>query len=69
MKHKQFKMSIVLILGLGLTAVQPKAQNMNIKVTSGISTAFVINETQKLTFNEGNLVVTKKDGATTSFPI
>ena len=61
------KMGALLLLAFTLTVMQ--AQNMNVKLKSGSSTAYVINETQKLTFSGGNLVVTKIDGSTSSFAI
>ena len=67
MKHKQIKLSFLLLLAIAFTSTQ--AQNMNVKAKSGTSNAYVINETQKLTFSAGNLVVTKKDGSTSSFVI
>lgn len=62
------KTSVLLLLALGLTAVQAQ-MTMNVKTKSGTSTAYVINETRKITFSGGNLVVTKKDASNASFPI
>lgn len=62
------KMGVLLLLGLGLTAVQAQS-TMNVKEKSGTSTAYVINEIRKMTFSGGNLVVTKKDASTASFTI
>lgn len=67
MKHKQFEMSILFLLGIAFSAMQ--AQNMIVKAKSGTSSAYVINETRKLTFSGGNLVITKIDGSTASIAI
>lgn len=68
MKHKRMKTSALLLLGLGLTAVQAQS-TMNVKTKSGTNTAYVINDTRRMTFSGGNLVVTKKDATTASFAI
>ena len=68
MKQKRMKMGALLLLGLGLTAVQAQT-TMIVKTKSGTNNASVINDTRKLTFSGGNLVVTKKDASVSSFAI
>lgn len=52
---------IVLLLGLGLTALQ--AQTMYLKSKSGMQTAYSLRDIKKMTFSSGNLVVTKTTGS------
>ncbi|NDP20180.1 MAG: hypothetical protein GZ091_03745, partial [Paludibacter sp.] len=67
MKQKRMKMGALLLLGLGLTAVQ--AQRMNVKTKSGTNTAYMISDIRNMTYSGANLVVTKVDASTTSFAI
>lgn len=59
MRHKKLKLSILLLLGLGLTGLQ--AQTMYVKERSGTQTAYTLSNIQKLSFSSGNLIVTKTD--------
>lgn len=59
MRHKEFKLSAILLLGLGLTGLQ--AQTMYVKESIGTQTAYTLSNIQKMSFSSGNLTVTKTD--------
>jgi hypothetical protein len=59
MRHKKFKLSAILLLGLGLTVLQ--AQTMYVKESIGTQTAYTLSNIQKMSFSAGNLTVTKTD--------
>ena len=62
MRHKRLKLSIVLLLGLGLTGLQ--AQTMYVKQSSGKQTAYALSNVRKMTFASGNVTVQKTDNTT-----
>ena len=62
MRHKRLKLSVILLLGFGLTGV--KAQTMYVKESNGTQTTYALSNIQKLSFSTGNLTVAKKDMST-----
>lgn len=67
MRHKKFKFSVVLLLGLGLTGLQ--AQTMYVKESSGTQTAYTLSNIQKMSFSSGNLTVIKTDNSCEVFAL
>jgi hypothetical protein len=67
MRHKKVKLlSVMLLLGLGLTTLQ--AQNtLYVKDKAGVTTSMSLSELRNITFPSGNLILTKTDGATSTF--
>jgi hypothetical protein len=61
MRHKKLKISIVLLLGLGLTGLQ--AQTMYVKERSGTQTTYTLSNIQKMSFSSGNLTIIKTDNS------
>ncbi len=61
MRYKKLKLSVSLLLGLGLTGLQ--AQTMYVKEISGTQTAYTLSNIQKMSFSSGNLTVTKADNS------
>lgn len=67
MRHKKLKLSVVLMLGLGLTGLQ--AQTMYVNESSGTQTAYALSNIQKMSFSSGNLTVTKTDNSSGVFAL
>lgn len=61
MKQKQLRLSIVFMLGLGLTGL--RAQTMYVKQSTGVQMAYALNNVKKMTFTSGNLTVAKIDNS------
>ena len=59
MKHKRLRLSVVILLGLGITGLQ--AQTMYVTQNSGTQTAYELNNIRKMTFTSGNVNVQKTD--------
>ena len=59
MRHKQLKLSAVLLFGLGLSGLH--AQTMYVKENKGTQTAFTLSNIKKMSFSSGNITVTKTD--------
>jgi hypothetical protein len=57
MRHKRLKLSVMLLLVIGLTGLQ--AQTMYVKENNGTQTAYALSNIQKMSFSSGNLTVTK----------
>ena len=67
LKLKPYKLSTLLLLGLGLTETQ--AQSMIVReANSGIS-PYELTNIQKMTFSEGNINIHKKDNNTISYSL
>ena len=62
MRQKRLRLSVVFMLGLGLTGLQ--AQTMYIKEKSGTQTAYTLSSLRKMTFSGGNATVQKSDNST-----
>lgn len=60
MLHKKATLSAALILGIVLTSLQ--AQSLYVKDKGGTQTSLALNGIRKLSFSEGNLMITKTDG-------
>ena len=56
----------VFISGYGLSPVQ--AQNMYVKESSGVQTAYALSDIRKITFSPGNLTVQKTNNSTRLYP-
>ncbi|MDY0216507.1 MAG: T9SS type A sorting domain-containing protein [Bacteroidales bacterium] len=67
MKNKRLILSVVFLLGIGLTGLQ--AQTMHVLKTSGEQTSYVLNNIQKLTFSGGNITVSEMGGSSTIYAI
>lgn len=67
MRHKKFKLSAILLLGLGLTGLQ--AQIINVKESSGTKTTYSLNSIRKMTFSGGNVTVQKTDNSTVVYAL
>ncbi|HLW09229.1 MAG TPA: T9SS type A sorting domain-containing protein [Fermentimonas sp.] len=59
MKQKKLKISLLLLLGLGLTGLQ--AQSLFVKQSNNTQSTYALDDIRKITFSSGNLTVTKKD--------
>lgn len=67
-QQNKFKLSVViLLLGLGLTVLQ--AQTMYIKEYNGTQATYNVNDILKLSFPDGNILVSKTGGITHIFPL
>lgn len=61
MRHKKLKLTIILLLGIGLTGLL--AQNkLYVKERTGMQTTFALNNIQKIFFTESNMNVNRTDG-------
>lgn len=67
MKHKKLKVSVVLLLGLGLISLQ--AQTMYVKESSGTQTAYALSNVRKMTFSGGNAMIHKIDNSTSVYAL
>jgi len=62
MRHKRLKLSVILLLGFGLTGLL--AQSMYVKRTNGTQTAYMLSDIRKLIFSgTGNMTVSKFNGS------
>jgi len=61
MRRKRLKLSVVLLLGFGITGLQ--AQTMYFKESSGTQTAYTLSSVQKITFSTENVTVQKTDNS------
>lgn len=67
MKNKQLILSVLLLLGIGLSGLQ--AQTMYVLKTSGEQTSYTLNNIQKLTFSDGDITVSEIGGTSTIYAI
>ena len=67
MKHMQLKLSIVALLILGTTELQ--AQTMYVRQSNGAETTHTLNDIQKMTFLNGNLIIQNNNNSTNQFAI
>lgn len=67
LKLKPYKLSILLLLGLGLTEIQ--AQSIIVREASSAISPYELTNIQKMTFSEGNINIHKKDNITISYSL
>lgn len=67
MKHIRLKLSIVTLLILGSTELQ--AQTMYVRQSNGTETTHTLNDIQKMTFLNGNLIIQNNNNSTNQFAI
>lgn len=67
MKNKRLILSVVFLLGIGLTGLQ--AQTMYVMETGGEQTSYTLNNIQKLTFSGGNIIVREMSGTSTTYSL
>jgi len=67
MLYKLLKYSTVPLLGLSLTQVH--AQTLNVKEKNETQTSYSLSNIRKLTFSQGNLIITTKIQGVDSYPI
>jgi len=67
MRHKRLKLSILLLLGIGLTGLQ--AQTMFVRVSSGSQTVYALSSIRKMTFSGGNATIQKTDNSTSVYAL
>ncbi len=67
MKNKQLILSVVLLLGIGLTGLQ--AQTMYVMETGGEQTSYALNDIRKLTFEDASVTITETGGTTTTYEV
>ena len=67
MRHKNVKLTTLLLLGLGLTGLQ--AQTIYVKQTSGTQTAYSLSDIKKMNFSSGNITVSKTKGIPDTYPL
>lgn len=67
MKNKQLILSVVLLLGIGLTGLQ--AQTMYIMENGGEQTSYTLNDIRKLTFEDASVTISKTVGLSTTYEV
>ena len=67
MRHKRLKLGTTLLFGLGLSSLQ--AQTMYVKQCGGTQTAYALSDIRKMTFSEGNMVITHTDNSSATFTV
>jgi acid phosphatase type 7 len=67
MRYKKLKVSIVLLLGLGLTGLH--AQTMYVKQTNGTQSAYALSDIKKMSFSSGNITVSKTTGSPDTYSL
>jgi hypothetical protein len=67
MRHKRLKLITVILLGLGLTAVQ--AQRIYIGEKEGSQTAYFLSDIKKMSFSEGKITVFRADHGLDTYTI
>jgi hypothetical protein len=67
MRIQSLKISFLFLTGFAFTSV--KSQTMYVRPNTGIQTPFPVDTIQKLTFSDGNLLVTSTAGANGTFVI
>lgn len=67
MRHQGLKLSIILLLALGLTSLQ--AQTMFVKKSDDTQTSFTLTNVRKLTFPSGKMLITKTDETTVEYTL
>ena len=65
MRHKKFKLSTLLLLGLGLTGLQ--AQTMFVRQTINTQTAYALNNIKKMSFSSGYITISKINSSPDTF--
>lgn len=61
MRHIRLQLSVVFLLGLGLTNIQ--AQTIYVKPTTGDQTQYSVSDIRRMTFSAGNISITKTTGS------
>lgn len=67
MKHQYYKFGFVFIFALCLSGLQ--AQTMYVRPTSGSQMAYPVENIHKLTFENGNLIVSNTSGPNSTFSL
>lgn len=67
MKHIKSKLSVLLLLGLGLTDLQ--AQNLYVNESNGSQTAYTLSNVRKMTFSGGNIHIQENDNSIATFAL
>ncbi|MFZ4402254.1 MAG: T9SS type A sorting domain-containing protein [Bacteroidales bacterium] len=67
MRHKKLKLSVILLLGIGLTGLQ--AQTMYVRQTSGTQTAYSLSNIKKMNFSSGNIIINKATGVSDTYAL
>jgi hypothetical protein len=67
MRHRRLKLSVLLLLGFGLTGAY--AQSMYVKEISGTQTAYTLSNIRKMSFSSGFLTVTKTDNSSNEYAL
>jgi hypothetical protein len=67
MRHKRLKLSVLILLVLGLSGLQ--AQRVYIGVKEGSQTAYFLSDIKKMSFTSGNITVFKADGGLDTYTL
>ncbi len=68
MKHTKFKLlSVLLLLGLGLTALQAQNTLYLRDKAGGMQTTFMLSDVRSITLPSGNVMINKTDGSSSTF--
>lgn len=67
MKHKKLKLSVLLLMVLGLSGLH--AQTMYVRQTSGTQTSYSLSNIKKMNFSSGNIIVNKTTGTPDTYAL
>ncbi len=67
MKYKQLKVTLSLMLVIGLTGLQ--AQSLHVRQSPGTETSYPLGDIRKISFSEGNLEITNHFNSTSSYAL
>ena len=69
MRHKKFKLSALVLLVLGITVLQAYSQTLYVLEKNGTQTGFSLTDISKISFSEGNMIMTDASGVTNNYSL
>ena len=69
MRHIRLQLSVILLLGLGLTSIQAQNNTMYVRPTIGDQTEHSVGDIGRMTFSEGNISITETTGSSENYSL